>query len=168
MKPLNYTERKESIWQFVIVFFVMVSVMFIAGFLMLKTGEKGVAVLEEKNAKYSDMFRKKAEMVYNFEEIIRKLNQINNKERNLSQHKKFQDLISDDCDKIEQIIQEEENKEDFAIYTEMLTIVKDIQANTDTLKENDEKYQYIEELLERCKEKYLEEKEKKDKEGKKE
>ena len=165
MKPLNYIERRKALFQFAIVFGVMIVLMYIAGFFILRTGERGVEVLEKKHSRYSDAFRKKAAFTFEIEEIIKKLHQINNKERNLSQHKKFQDLISTIRDKISEGIigGEKENAEEFIIYQELILIIKETQSDLDTYEEVNEKYINIEELLERCKEKYIEEQEKKNK-----
>lgn len=159
MKPLNLKERKKSIKQFAVVFGVMVAVMFVAGILTLTTGERGVEALELKHSRYSEMFRKKAALTYQLKEIVKRLHQINNKERSLSQHKRFQDLVSSACDEIRRSVEEEsdENKEDFAVYMEMISLIKDIQADLDVNKVDSEKYNYLENMIERCKEKYLEE-----------
>lgn len=163
MKPLNYVDRRKNLLEFALIFSVTISVLFITGFLMLKTAQLGVNVLEEKHAKYSETFRKKAALTYDIEEMIKKLYQINDKNRNLSQHKKFQDLVSDIRDKVAQNISEDENPEKFTVYQEMINVIKVIQNDWDTYKEENEKYMYLEELLERCKEKYMEELEKKSK-----
>jgi gas vesicle protein len=162
MKPLNYKERRKALFQFSLVFGVMIIVMFITGYVMLKTGERGVQVLEIKHSRYSEAFRKKAAFTFEIEEIIKRLYQINNKKRSFSQHKKFQDLVSNMRDKITESVkkEEEENVEEFIIYQELVTIIKDIQNDLDTYEEANEKYMNIESLLERCNEKYIEEKEK--------
>ncbi|OEK09815.1 hypothetical protein A8C32_09905 [Flavivirga aquatica] len=162
MKPLNYKERKAGLLQFILVFSMMIVIMFVTGFMTIKTGKQGVDVLEKKYTRYSDAFRKKAALSYEIEEIIKRLYQMNNKNRNLGQHKKFQDLVSNVRDRVVQGI-EEEDSEEFVIYGEMVSVIKAIQGDLDTYKEGDEKYIYLEELLERCKEKYIEEQEKKNK-----
>jgi len=163
MKPLNYKERRIGLLQFGLVFGILIFILFIVGFFTLKTGGLGVDVLEKKHAAYSESFRTKATLTYDLEEIIKRLYQINNKDRNLSEHKKFQDLISDIRDKMAEIINTEKKPEEFVIYHEMLTVIKAIQSDLDTYEEDHDKYVYLEELLERCKEKYIEEQAKKKK-----
>jgi hypothetical protein len=163
MKPLNYKERKINLLQFALVFGIMLLIMFLTGYLTLKTGKLGVDVLEKKHSLYSEVFRKKASLNYDLEEIIKRLYQINNKDRNLSQHKKFQDLISDVRDNIIESIKDEERPEEFVFYQEIADQIKAIQSDLDTYEEDSEKYVLIEELLERCKEKYIEEQAKKKK-----
>jgi hypothetical protein len=163
MKPLNYKKRKNSIFQFILVFGAMILVLFITGFLTLKTGEYGINVLEKRHSQYTEIYKKKAALTYEVEEIIKRLYQINNKDRTSSQHKKYQNLISDIRDKITENIQKEENPDDFMVYNEMVNVIKIIQGNLDTHEEKREKYDYIETQLEQCKDKYIEEQEKKNK-----
>lgn len=162
MKPLNYKERRKALFQFAIIFGVMIVMLFITGLFILKTGERGVEVLEKKHSLYSESFRKKAAFTFEVEEIIKKLHQINNKDRNLSQHKKYQDLVSNIRDNISESIlkEEEEDAEEFIVYKELIKIIKEIQSDLDTHEEVSEKYTNIEELLVRCKEKYIEDQKK--------
>ncbi|MGB0879530.1 MAG: hypothetical protein ACPGTO_03085 [Polaribacter sp.] len=165
MRPLNYKERRKGLFQFAIIFGVMILLLFITGFFILKTGERGVQVLEEKHSGYSETFRKKAAFTFEVEAIIKRLYQINNKNRNLSEHKKFQALVSDIREKITESVaaEGEENIEEFIIYKELMIIIQEIQSDLDTYEEGNEEYMNIEELLARCKEKYIEEQEKKNK-----
>lgn len=163
MKPLNYKERKIGFLQFAFVFGIMILLMFSVGYLTFRTGGLGVDVLEKKHRIYTESFRKKAELNFDIEEIIKRLYQINSKERNLSQHKKYQDLISDIRNKMYESINTEKAAEDYVIYAELIAIVKETQIDLDTYEEDFEKRAIIEDLLERCEEKYIQEQEKKNK-----
>ena len=163
MKPLNYIQRKKGVLQFSLVFGILFVLMFFIGFLTVKTGGLGVDVLENKHSLYSDSFRKKATLNYDIEDIIKRFYQINSKERNLSQHKKFQDLISDISDRVSESIKTKNSSDEFIIYSELVAITKEVQSHLDTYEEDVEKYDYQQELLEHCIEKYIEELEKKNK-----
>lgn len=161
MKPLNNKERKKNLLQFTLIFGIMTLTLFISGFMTIKTAKKGIDVLEKKHARYSEIFRKKAALFFEVEEIIKKLHQLKNKDRNLSQHKKFQTLISNIRDKISESINKEEKSEEFIVYLEMVDEIKAIQNDLDIYEEGNEKYEYLDELLEKCKEKYIENQENK-------
>ncbi len=155
MKPLNHEERKNTLSQFAIIFSVTTIVLFIIGFLTLFTGKLGVDVLEKRHEVYTNSFRRKATLTFQIEEIIKLLNKKNDKTRSLSQHKKFQDLISIEIEKIDSSIQEAENLEEYIIFKKMITIIKAIQGDLDAYEEGYEKYSSLNDLLERCKEKYI-------------
>lgn len=161
MKPLNFKERKKELIKFYLVFAVLILAVFLSGFLTLKTGEFGVDVLGKKHAEFTESFRIKATLTHDLDEIIKRLSQINNRERNLGEHKKYQDLISEIRNKMTTTINAAKKPEEFVLYSELITIIKDIQSDLDNYKEDHENYYYIEELLERCKEKYIEERRRK-------
>lgn len=157
MKPLNQKERRIAKLQFFLIFGIMLSILFGCGFFTIKTGKKGVDVLEEKYAKYTSIFQEQAALSYEIDNIIKRLYQLKNKNRTLPQHKQFQLIISNLRDEIsESIKQSDEKIADFAIYEEMINQVKTIQSVLDTYEEDNEKYHYYEDLLTKCIEKYQE------------
>ncbi len=163
MKPLNYKKRRKGYLLFVLVFGILILLLFLAGYLTIKTGEKGVIILEEKHKRYTDIYRKKAALSFEIDEIITRLNKMGTKERNLSQYKQFQSLISDIREQVIKRIDKDANPDDFLVYKEMIEEIKVIQDNYDSYKEDHEKFRFIESQLEKCKVKYIEEQGKKNK-----
>ena len=163
MKPLNHSQRQKGYKSFFLVFSVLIIILFTTGFLTIKAGEKGVDVLEEKHKHYTNVFREKAALSFDIDEIIKRLNQLNTKDRNLSQYKQFQSLVTDIREQITDRIEKDSSPEAFIVYKEMVSEIKAIQDNFDTYKKDDEKYTFIEDQIEKCKEKYIEEQDKKNK-----
>lgn len=157
MKPLNHKERRKAFLQFTLAFSLLLLFFFLCCFFSLYTGEKGIKVLEERHAQYTAIFEKQAAFSYDIDNIIKQLYQLKNKDRTLSQHRQFQELISKMLDDIAEDIKKSEQPDNLAVYSEMVDQIKEEQVVLDQYEEDNEEYSYFNELLATCITKYQEE-----------
>lgn len=157
MKPLNYTKRKRQILKFSIYFVVLLSLLFACSFLTLITAKKGIILLENKKNKYEEVFKKQAELSLQLENIYKNLYSLQNKNRNLGEHKQMQKLITNARKLMEQEIDTTkiENKS-YKLYLEFLHQIEDFQDIMDIYQKEKGKRLHNIEQLEKCKEKYKE------------
>ncbi len=155
MKPLNYIERKKQIFIFGIYFMMLLIFLFFCSFFTLVTAKKGISLLENKKDKYEKVFKKQAEISFQLEGIYKKLYSLQNKNRNLGEHKQMQKLITDARKLIEQDIDTTniENKP-YKLYFEFLNQIEDFQNVMDVYQKEKGKRLHNIEQLEKCKEKY--------------
>ncbi len=157
MKPLNYKNRKGQILSFGIYFGILLIFLFTCSFLTLVTAKKGITLLENKKNKYEEVFKKQAEISFQLEGIYKNLYSLQNKNRNLGEHKQMQKLITNARKLIEQEIDTVniENKP-YKLYFEFLNQVGDFQDVMDIYQKAKGKRLHNIEQLEKCKEKYKE------------
>ena len=156
MKPKNYRDRKNTYRKFALFFILLLGVFFVATYLTIQTGQRGVKVLSDRYAMYAEVFEKQAALSYEIDHMIKKINQLKNKNRTFNQHKHFQEIVSNTREAIALEINENEQKAYLEVYTQMIDIIKEIQNILDAYKEDSESYDYYDDLLTKCKEKYVE------------
>ncbi|MCG8699687.1 MAG: type VI secretion system transmembrane protein TssO [Bacteroidales bacterium] len=158
MKPLNRKERKASILKFSLVFFLTLLILFWCSFFVIRAGVQGITVLEEKHNEYNEVFEKQAYISFEIDEITKLLYQLKNKQRTIYEHKQFQGLISDRRDNIHKEIEQINpiTSDQFDLYKELLFQIKEIQSVIDDYENESEEYVYNKQLLEKCREKYIE------------
>jgi hypothetical protein len=158
MKALNKKERKKANIKFVAMFSLTLLLMFCCSFFVLRIAHEGVEVLEEKHNSYTDAFKNQAFVTFRIEEIIDKIYSLKKGNRTINEQKNFQGLISGVRMDIEKLIKDETTKlNEFALYEQLLVQVSVIQTTIDRFKEDEESRRYSQQLLERCREKYREE-----------
>ncbi len=155
MKPLNYPERKRQILTFGVYFGVLLIFIFTCFLLTLITAKKGIELLENKKDRYEKVFKKQAEISFQLENIYKNLYSLQNKNRNLGEHKQMQKLITDARKRIEADIDTTDvNNKYCKLYFEFLNQIKDFQGVMDIYQKEKDKHSHNTEQLERCKEKY--------------
>lgn len=157
MRPLNYAERKKQILSFSIYFSVLLVILFSCSFFTLITAKKGIVLLESKKDKYEKVFKKQAEISFQLERVYKNLYSLQNKSRNLGEHKQMQKLITNARKLIEQEIDttNTENKS-YKLYFEFLYQIEDFQDVMDVYQKEKGKRLHNIGQLEKCKEKYKE------------
>ncbi|USD26868.1 type VI secretion system TssO [Flagellimonas marinaquae] len=156
MKALNKKERREGILKFALVFSVTLTLLFFLGFFTIKTGEKGINILNERHENYKAVFITQATLSHKMENIIKLLHLYKNKNRSLRQHRISQSYISESVDSLEtELIRLDYKEEDrFIVFKEMISQVDDIQKTLDRLEADKEELQQLKLYLMKCKEKY--------------
>ena len=157
MKALNKKERKGANVRFIAMFSATLILMFCCSFFVLRIAHEGVGVLEEKHSTYTEAFKNQALVTFRIEEIIDKIYSLKKEERTINEQKNLQGLISNIRMDIEKLIKDKSTAlEEFALYEQLLGQVSVIQTTIDLFKEDEESRRYSQELLERCREKYRE------------
>ena len=64
------------------------------GAFTLTTAQKGISMLEDKKARYDEIFRKQADYNFRMDEIFRNMNSLTTKERTGNEHRQLQLLIT--------------------------------------------------------------------------
>ena len=60
------------------------------GAFTLTTAQKGISMLEDKKARYDEIFRKQADYNFRMDEIFRNMNSLTTKERTGNEHRQLQ------------------------------------------------------------------------------
>ncbi len=156
MKPLNQKERREGILRFTLVFFLTFTLLFLLGFFTIKTGEKGINILNERHDGYKAVFITQATLSHKMENIIKLLHLYKNKNRSLRQHRISQSYISESVDSLEIELKKLDFREEdrFIVFKEMINQVDDIQRTLDEFEADNEELQQLKLQLVKCKEKY--------------
>lgn len=159
MKALNNKERKKANIRFIAMFSATMILLFGCSFFVLRIAHKGVKVLEDKHEIYTKAFANQALITFRIEEIIDKIYSLKNVDRTINQQKHFQGIISNIRLDLEDLIAEEETSlGEFELYEQLLEQVSVIQTCIDLFEEDEESYQFSQQQLERCREKYRKDK----------
>lgn len=155
MKPLNNDNRRKQILGFSSYFVILLVFLFACSYLTLVIAKKGIILLEDKRDKYEIVFKKQAEITFELENILKNLYSLQNKERNMGEHKQMQKLITDARKLIEEEIDTVDVKnKPYMLYFEFLNQIEDFQGVMDSYQKEKEKHTHNMEQLEKCKEKY--------------
>lgn len=159
MKALNNKERRKANWRFIGMFSATMLLLFGASFFVLQIAHRGVKVLEEKHAVYTKAFEHQAFITFRIEEIIDKIHNLKNEDRTINEQKHFQGIISNITLDLEDLIADEQTSmKEFELYEHLLEQVSIIQTSIDLFEKDEESYRYSQDLLERCRKKYREDK----------
>ena len=157
MKALNKKERKKANRRFIAIFMSTLILMFGCGFFVLKIAHEGVQVLEKRHTTYTKAFANQAFVTFRIEEIIDKIYNLKKGARTINEQKNLQGLISSIRLDIEKLVKDEQTElKEFALYEQLLVQVSVIQTTIDLFKEDEESHKYSQQLLEKCREKYRE------------
>lgn len=157
MEAMNIDERKSAKWKFSIIFIVTLLIITLCGSISIVTAQKGISLLENKKQEYDEVFKKQAEFNFQMEELFRDLNSLKTKERNASEHKHLQNLITKDRQLMEnEIAGFKQYRSNYEIYQIMLNQIKTIQATMDDLNREAKRRESNIEQLEKCRNKYQE------------
>ena len=155
METLNTDDRKQKKAIFCLVFFITLLLTALCGSASIVTAQKGISLLKEKKAEYDEMFKKQAELNFQMEELFKDLNNLKMKQRNTSEHKHMQQLITRKRLRMEDEISLIEWG-NYEIYQQMLEQIKVIQSTMDNLDRENKKRDSNMEQLEKCRMKYQE------------
>jgi len=159
MKALNNKERKKANWRFIGMFSATMLLLFGASFFVLQIAHRGVKVLEEKHTVYTKAFENQAFITFRIEEVIDKIYSLKNVDRTINEQKHLQGIISNITLDLEDLIADEQTSmKEFELYENLLEQVSVIQTSIDLFEKDEETYRYDQQLLERCRKKYREEK----------
>lgn len=158
MEIKNKEDRRRTIRQFCLVFFLLLTVMFVAGAVTLVTAQKGAALLEEKKAAYERTIQKQAEINFQLEHIFKDLHNLRTQPRTINEYKQMQKIITEQRMMIEQEIVSlsPEEQERYVIFSQILEIVKKTQETLDASDAESRKRVYNMDQLEKCRQKYQE------------
>ena len=157
MKALNTKERKKANVKFMAMFITTLFLMFCCSFFILRIAREGVHVLEKKHATYTKAFENQALVTFRIEEIIDKIYSLKKVERSINEQKHLQGLISNIRMDLEAMMSKEGTAmKEFSLYKQLLEQVSVIQTTIDLFEEDEEAHKYNQGLLERCREKYRE------------
>lgn len=157
MEAMNIDERKSAKWKFSIIFIVTLLIITLCESISIVTAQKGISLLENKKQEYDEVFKKQAEFNFQMEELFRDLNSLKTKERNASEHKHLQNLITKDRQLMEnEIAGFKQYRSNYEIYQIMLNQIKTIQATMDDLNREAKRRESNIEQLEKCRNKYQE------------
>lgn len=169
MKALNRKERRKANWKFIAMFSGTMLLIFICSFFVLRIAKEGVKVLEAKHATYTKTFENQALITFRIEEIIDMIYSLKQETRTINEQKNLQGIISGIRLDIEKLINDESTSmKEYELYTHLLEEVSVIQTSIDLFKEDEESRLFSQRLLERCREKYREDRLKEGKAEKKE
>jgi len=129
--------------------------LFGCSFFVLKIADKGVKELEVKHTHYTEAFKNQALVTFKIEEIIEKIYRLKKEDRTMNEQKHLQGLISNIRMDIEDKIEDDGTAlGEFSLYEQLLVQVSAIQNTIDLFEQDEESYNYSQQLLEKCREKY--------------
>lgn len=140
------------------VFFLLLTVMFVAGVVTLVTAQRGAALLEEKKSAYERTFQKQAEFNFQLEHIFKDLHNLRTQPRTMNEYKQMQKIITRQRMMMEQEIVSlsPEEQEHYIIFSQILEVVKKMQETLDASDAESRKRVYNMDQLEKCRQKYQE------------
>ncbi|MEM0940694.1 MAG: hypothetical protein AAF600_16965 [Bacteroidota bacterium] len=157
MKAKNFQIIRKAKIKFGFIFLVTLCIIFVGGFLAIRTAQEGILILEERYDQYTGISEKQA--IYNFEisKIISYINKLRIRERSRNEHKVLQGIITEERKKIMFELESDSlrDQEYFVVYEEILKEVQEIQSILDESKQKKETLGRTKEELEKCKEKYF-------------
>lgn len=157
MKALNRKQRKKANIKFILIFSATLVLMFVCSFFVLRIAHEGVKVLEKKHSTYTKVFENQALITFRIEEIIDKIFSLKKVDRTINQQKHLQGIISGIRMDLDVLIKKEGTAAgEFELYSQLLEQVSVIQTTIDLFEEDEESRRHSQQLLERCREKYRE------------
>lgn len=157
VRALNRKERRKANIQFIAMFSALLLLIFSCSFFVLRVAGEGVNALESKHSTYRKAFQNQALATFKIEEIIDKIYSLKMVERTINEQKNLQGLISNIRMDIEKMVKDEETDlEELALYEQLLEQISVLQTSIDIFERDEESRSYSQQLLERCREKYKE------------
>ena len=134
------------------VFFLLLTVMFVAGVVTLVTAQRGAALLEEKKSAYERTIQKQAEFNFQLEHIFKDLHNLRTQPRTMNEYKQMQKIITRQRMMMEQEIVSlsPEEQEHYIIFSQILEVVKKMQETLDASDAESRKRVYNMDQLEKC------------------
>lgn len=157
MKALNRKQRKKANIKFILMFTATFVLMFLCSFFVLRIAHEGVKVVEKKHSSYTKIFQNQALITFRIEEIVDKIYSLKQVDRTINQQKHLQGIISGIRMDLDVLIKKQGTSiGEFELYSQLLEQVSVIQTTIDLFEEDEESRRYSQQLLERCREKYRE------------
>lgn len=157
MEATNKKSRLKAKQIFYLFFVVTLVIITIGGVVGIVTAREGIALLEEKKTEYDAIFKQQAELNFQLEDLFRDMNNLRTKQRNSSEHKHMQQLISKKRVQMEkEITGSDIDNTKYEIYQTVLEQIKTVQATMDELDRESKKRESNIEQLEKCRIKYQE------------
>ncbi|TDQ30356.1 type VI secretion system TssO [Tenacibaculum caenipelagi] len=155
MKALNYKDRRKQISRFFLSFSFTTVILFCCFYVTLVIADKGVGLIEDKQAHYNDVFKKQAMLNFKMEELFKNLYSLKNKRRNIGEYRQMQRIITDARVEIREDIDSTkiENRY-YKVYGEFLSEIRNIQSLLENYNKEVDKREANKEQLEKCREKY--------------
>ena len=143
MEEKNKKERREAKATFMAWFSFTLFLFLLFGILSVITAQKGISMLEDKKARYDEIFRKQADYNFRLDEIFRNMNSLTTKERSGNEHRQLQLLITQERDKmIEEIGMADVDSSNYALYKSILEQVRTTQETIDSYNREARKREY--------------------------
>ncbi len=143
MEEKNKKERREAKATFMAWFSFTLFLFLLFGTLSVITAQKGISMLEDKKARYDEIFRKQADYNFRLDEIFRNMNSLTTKERSGNEHRQLQLLITQERDKmIEEIGMADVDSSNYALYKSILEQVRTTQETIDSYNREARKREY--------------------------
>lgn len=143
MEEKNKKERREAKATFMAWFSFTLFLFLLFGTLSVVTAQKGISMLEDKKARYDEIFRKQADYNFRLDEIFRNMNSLTTKERSGNEHRQLQLLITQERDKmIEEIGMADVDSSNYALYKSILEQVRTTQETIDSYNREARKREY--------------------------
>ena len=143
MEEKNKKERREAKATFMAWFSFTLFLFLLFGTLSVITAQKGISMLEDKKARYDEIFRKEADYNFRLDEIFRNMNSLTTKERSGNEHRQLQLLITQERDKmIEEIGMADVDSSNYALYKSILEQVRTTQETIDSYNREARKREY--------------------------
>ena len=157
MKALNRKQRKKANIKFILMFTATFALMFLCSFFVLRIAHEGVKVVEKKHSSYTKIFQNQALITFRIEEIVDKIYSLKQVDRTINQQKHLQGIISGIRMDLDVLIKKQGTSiGEFELYSQLLEQVSVIQTTIDLFEEDEESRRYSQQLLERCRNKYRE------------
>lgn len=157
MKALNRKQRKKANIKFILMFTATFALMFLCSYFVLRIAHEGVKVVEKKHSSYTKIFQNQALITFRIEEIVDKIYSLKQVDRTINQQKHLQGIISGIRMDLDVLIKKQGTSiGEFELYSQLLEQVSVIQTTIDLFEEDEESRRYSQQLLERCRNKYRE------------
>jgi len=130
MREKNRKERRQTMDSFIFIFSFTLLLFVLFAVCTLKTAERGVNMLDEKKARYDEIFRKQADYNFRMDEMFKDMNNLATQKRTDNEQAQFQMIIARHRQEMQdEIYQSDADSTSYALYK---VLFRQLQATQET------------------------------------
>ncbi|ATV31911.1 hypothetical protein [Prevotella intermedia] len=144
MTEKNKKERRQAMNSFAFIFGFTLLLFALFAVCTLKTAERGISMLDEKKARYDEIFRKQAGYNFRIDEMLKDMNNLATRERTDNEKAQYQMIITRHRQEMQdEINQAEADTTNYALYNVLFNQLQATQETTPTYFEEKSRLDYL-------------------------
>lgn len=144
MREKNRKERRQTMGSFIFIFSFTLLLFVLFAVCTLKTAERGITMLDEKKARYDEIFRKQADYNFRMDEMFKDMNNLATQKRTDNEQAQFQMIISRNRQEMQdEIYQLDADSTGYVLYKVLLHQLQATQEEAATYFEEKRDLDYI-------------------------
>lgn len=144
MREKNRKERRQTMGSFIFIFSFTLLLFVLFAVCTLKTAERGITMLDEKKARYDEIFRKQADYNFRMDEMFKDMNNLATQKYTDNEQAQFQMIISRNRQEMQdEIYQLDADSTSYVLYKVLLHQLQATQEEAATYFEEKRDLDYI-------------------------